>query len=172
MDDDDDDERDPCKNGFSLPDDLRRADQQPVATRNSNGTLYDDGRTGVTTGPDGECFGASWVQQKHDEIQKTIQKNGIASIQWKELLDQWSEHIKDVPYEDVSIESAKEILRHARLTKASASPMFYEMLRRLGGDILSQETQVVEELLDQLKPADEDSDFYHSFYGKTDNERV
>jgi len=65
----------------------------------------------------------------------------------------------------VSIESAKQILQHARLTSASASPMFYETLRKLGKDVLVKPEKVDHQLLERLYPCESDSKYYRGFFG-------
>jgi len=109
-----------------------------------------------------------WVRSLHEEIQEEILREGICKCRWGCLLDKWSEYIKDVPYERVEVACAKLILQHARLTSASASPMFYETLRRLGKDVLVLPENVDENLLERLKPKTSDSKWYRGFFGDED----
>jgi hypothetical protein len=112
----------------------------------------------------GRKLDAEWVQEKHDSIQREAEAHGIQAFKWECLLDKWSEHIRDAPYERVDLTCVKQILQYARLTSATASPMNYETLRRLGKDILAQ--QVDENLLDRLKPKEEDKKYYKGFFGR------
>jgi hypothetical protein len=113
-------------------------------------------------------FNADWVRSLHEEIQEEILREGICACMWGRLLDKWSEYIKDVPYERVEVACAKQILQYARLTSASASPMFYETLRRLGKDVLVLPENVDENLLERLKPKASDSKWYRGFFGDKD----
>lgn len=113
-------------------------------------------------------FNADWVRSLHEEIQEEILREGICACMWGRLLDKWSEYIKDVPYERVEVACAKQILQYARLTSASASPMFYETLRRLGKDVLVLPENVDDNLLERLKPKDSDSKWYRGFFGDKD----
>lgn len=66
----------------------------------------------------------------------------------------------------VELACAKQILQHARLTSASASPMFYETLRKLGKDVLTKHDKVDQRLLERLYPNSEsDSKWYSGFFG-------
>ena len=112
----------------------------------------------------GRKLDAEWVQEMHDNIQREAAEHGIQAFKWECLLDKWSEHIRDAPYERVDLTCVKQILQYARLTSASASPMNYETLRRLGNDILAQ--QVDENLLERLKPQENDTKYYKGFFGR------
>jgi hypothetical protein len=74
-------------------------------------------------------YSKAWVEELHEKIQAEIERDGIKACTWERLLERWREHICEVPYEQVEVGCAKQILQHARLTSA-ASPMFYETLRR------------------------------------------
>ena len=65
----------------------------------------------------------------------------------------------------VELACAKQILQHARLTSASASPMFYETLRKLGADVLIKQDKVGQQLLERLYPSEVDSKWYRGFFG-------
>ena len=112
----------------------------------------------------GMKYDAVWVQTLHDEIQRDAVEHGTQAFKWSHLLEKWSQHIRDAPYERVDLACVKKILQHARLTSASASPMNYETLRRLGKDILV--SQVDEVLLERLKPCEADSKYYRGFFGR------
>jgi hypothetical protein len=75
-------------------------------------------------------FNADWVRLKHEEIQRKIVKDGIEVCKWATLIEMWSEHIRDAPYEQVELGCVKQVLQHARLTSSSNSVGFYETLRR------------------------------------------
>ncbi len=109
-----------------------------------------------------------WVWKKHEDIQKEILQKGICACKWGPLLEEWKVYIKDVPYECVEVTCAKQILQYARLTYASASPMNYETLRRLGKDLLVMPDKVDDNLLERMKPNDSDSKWYRRFYGNTE----
>lgn len=78
----------------------------------------------------------AWVEGLHVQIQREAAEHGIQAFKWSHLLDKWSKHIRDAPYERVDLACVKKILQCCRLTAASASPMNYETLRRLGKDIV------------------------------------
>ena len=132
-------------------------------------------------------YNEAWVKELHEKIQAEIAREGIEACTWARLLERWRLHIRDVPYERVAVACAKQILQHARLTSASASPMFYETLRRyayvdvpavcrhiclymcvyrLGQDVLTKPEEVDQRLLDALYPGDDDSKYYRGFFGE------
>ena len=117
-------------------------------------------------------FNADWVRSLHEEIQVEVQREGngkdtgIYACMWERILEKWQKHIRDVPYEQVQVACVKQILQHARLTSASASPMFYETLRRLGKDVLVMQEQVDENLLEKLLPSSKDTKWYEGFFGE------
>jgi hypothetical protein len=108
----------------------------------------------------------------HEEIQEEVQREGngkdtgIYACMWERILEKWQKHIRDVPYDQVQVACVKQILQHARLTSASASPMFYETLRRLGKDVLVMQEQVDENLLEKLLPSSKDTKWYEGFFGE------
>ena len=110
-------------------------------------------------------FDAEWVSKKHLEMQQANERGGIEAVGWENVLEQWSNFIKDAPYERVTVDCVKLILQHARLTSASGSPMFYETLRRLGKDVLTPLDRINEQLLKRLEPKEDDSKWYRGFYG-------
>jgi len=119
-------------------------------------------------------FNAGWVRSLHEEIQKEVLRDGIHACKWARILEKWQKHISNVPYEEVPVACAKQILQHARLASASASPMYYETLRRLGKDLLVKQEhdeklwQVsLQHLLERLKPSSplKDGEWYEGFFG-------
>jgi hypothetical protein len=120
-------------------------------------------------------YNEEWVRYLHEEIQEEVQREGIHACKWGRILDKWQEHISDAPYEDVPVACAKQILQHARLTSASASPMFYETLRKLGKDLLVKQEHdeklwqaSLQNLRERLYPSAKDTEWYEGFFGDRD----
>lgn len=47
-------------------------------------------------------FNEAWVRSLHEEIQAEIESDGMKACTWERLLEKWSTHIRDAPYEKVS----------------------------------------------------------------------
>jgi len=47
-------------------------------------------------------FNEAWVRALHDEIQTEIASAGMKACTWERLLERWSTHIRDAPYEKVA----------------------------------------------------------------------
>ena len=55
---------------------------------------------------------------------------------WEDLLDEWSNHIKDIDFDEVPGDCIEKVLKYARLTPSRKHPSYYEILRKLGKRIL------------------------------------
>ena len=46
-------------------------------------------------------YNAEWVRTLQEEIQTEIERDGTEACKWARLLEKWSHHIREVPYERV-----------------------------------------------------------------------
>eukprot|EP00961_Rhodomonas_salina_P290844 3930025-Rhodomonas_salina.3 len=93
------------------------------------------------------------IQKAYLERVKT---QGISEMKWSNVLTTWQRELKDFDFENVEELAVRKIMHASRLS-SSAQPMFYESLRRLGQDlmsdaILSEAEAGLEEIMMRLNP--------------------
>jgi hypothetical protein len=117
---------------------------------------------------DGPQYDLAWVNSLHQQILDDVRTRGIEACRWSNVLEKWKESLSNAPFEEVELGCIRLIMQHARLTPV-AQPTFYETLRKLGRDILSEEIEnddVRRDLLHRLlTPTPGDSAMYTQYFG-------
>jgi hypothetical protein len=117
---------------------------------------------------EGPRYDSTWVNALHQRILDDVRTRGIEACRWCNILEKWKESLANAPFEEVELGCIRLIMQHARLTPV-AQPTFYETLRKLGKDILSENIEhdnVRGELLHRLlTPTTGDSAMYTQYFG-------